>query len=105
MQSSFFPEEPKPSWDPNQLEFKFFWPLTEQIELGLDYTGCESPRYYYSDSSIPLLYGTAIGTTFTTPVTWSNTLSIDADTITFGNMKMTWYRKILFKLMGFKWKK
>ena len=23
-----------------QLEFKFFWPLTEQIPLDLDYTGC-----------------------------------------------------------------
>jgi len=27
-----------------QLEIKFFWPLTEQIPLDLDYTGCESSK-------------------------------------------------------------
>jgi hypothetical protein len=26
----------------NQLEFKFFWPLTEQIPLDLDYTNCDT---------------------------------------------------------------
>ena len=103
MDSGFFPEQPKSNWDPNQLEFKFFWPLTEQIDLDLDYTGCESPRYYYSDSSLPSLYGTATGITFTTQPTWSSTLSINAETVTFNQMKMPWYRKVLFKLMGFKW--
>lgn len=29
----------------HQLEIKFFWPLTEQIPLDLDYTPC----YEYSD--------------------------------------------------------
>lgn len=28
-----------------QLEIEFFWPLTEQIELDLDYTGCVPISY------------------------------------------------------------
>lgn len=28
-----------------QLEIEFFWPLTEQIPLDLDYTGCMSRTY------------------------------------------------------------
>jgi len=27
-----------------QLEIKFFWPLTEQIPLDLDYADCEAPK-------------------------------------------------------------
>lgn len=27
---------------PKQQEIKFFWPLTEQIDLGLDYSGCDT---------------------------------------------------------------
>jgi len=59
-----------------QLEFKFFWPLTEQIPLDLDYSSC-SHR-----------------TTFTI---------LDAGNITIKSIEMPWYRKFLFKLIGFKY--
>ena len=29
----------------NQLEIQFFWPLTEQIPLELDYANCEKPKF------------------------------------------------------------
>ena len=31
-----------------QLEIQFFWPLTEQIPLDLDYTECNQPKYYFT---------------------------------------------------------
>jgi hypothetical protein len=31
-----------------QLEIEFFWPLTEQIPLDLDYTECDKPKLYYT---------------------------------------------------------
>ena len=87
-----------------QTEMRFFWPLTEQIPLELDFTGCERPKYEYTTH----LYGTMIDTSCV-PYVWGTTqptasIEVNSDTITFGNLKMTWYRKILFKLMGFKWK-
>ena len=30
----------------NQLEIKFFWPLTEQIPLEMDYTNCEKQKVW-----------------------------------------------------------
>jgi hypothetical protein len=35
-----------------QLEIEFFWPLTEQIPLDLDYTDCNKPQLW---STIPLV--------------------------------------------------
>jgi hypothetical protein len=99
-----FYSKPKVEWNPNQLEFKFFWPLTEQISLELNYEGCATQNpYVYSTNS---LVGEGAGLCFvgSTP-TWTSSLHIDSDTITFNNLKMPWYRKALFKLMGFKWKK
>ena len=28
-----------------QLQIEFFWPLTEQVPLDLDYTDCVKPQY------------------------------------------------------------
>lgn len=43
----------------NQLEFKFFWPLTEQIDLDLDYKRCneyeeEKRKKWLSASTLTL---------------------------------------------------
>lgn len=105
MDNGFFPKQPKPNWDPRQLEIEYFWPLTEQISLDLDYEGCatKNPYVYGSDIGLSIVGGTGTTITYGTP-TWSSALSIEADTITFGNLKMPWYRKLMFKLMGFKWK-
>ena len=29
-----------------QQEIQFFWPLTEQVPLDLDYTACSRPKFY-----------------------------------------------------------
>ena len=87
-----------------QIEIQFFWPLTEQIPLDLDFTDCPSPYYYLKAEGQPLSGPFTTGMTFVQPPqTWS-TLSIDAETIQFSKLPMPWYRKIFFKLLGFKWK-
>ena len=86
-----------------QLEIKFFWPLTEQIPLDLDYTGCEAPKL-----SVPNLYSNYairnindITTTFV-----ANNLSIDVDTTVIKTKdEPPFYRKMLYKMMGIKWEK
>jgi hypothetical protein len=91
-----------------QLSFKFFWPLTEQIPLELDYT--ESVKYS-NLLTYPLLndgtttgfsIGPAIG--FNTP-TWTTSVNVDTNgfTITSKN-KPPLYRRVLFKLLGINWK-
>jgi hypothetical protein len=94
-----------------QLEIQYFFPLTEQIPLGLDYTGCEKPKL-----SIPFSGVTA--TTFATP-TWSTniapTLSVKPQNsvgqLNIGGISVglekepKWYQKVMYKLLGFNWKK
>ena len=90
-----------------QSEIEFFWPLTEQIQLDLDYTNCEKPSPTYT--SLPIGAGTMTYDTFNsngyTTITASS-LSIDVETTTF---KLTeeppWYRKLLYKLLNIQWEK
>ena len=90
-----------------QLSFKFFWPLTEQIPLELDYT--ESVKYSNNLLTYPLLnagtgfsIGTAIG--FNTP-TWTTSVNVDANSFTITSKKIPpLYRRLLFKLLGINWK-
>jgi hypothetical protein len=56
-----------------QQEIQFFWPLTEQIKLDLDFTECDKPKLY---TTIPISSG---GTCLTllssnSDVTWSTRL-------------------------------
>jgi hypothetical protein len=85
----------------SQLEIEYFWPLTEQISLDLDFSKCSPYQYHMWTPSIAGLGKSIINSN----TTWSSSLHIDGETITFNNLKMPWYRKTLFKLMGFKWKK
>lgn len=48
-----------------QLEIQYFFPLTEQIPLDLDYTDCETPKLW---TTMPLVGGTGL-TTWSTPQT------------------------------------
>lgn len=91
-----------------QQEFKFFFPLTEQIPLDLDYTDCERPKLTLS--SVSMNAGT--GLTFTTAGnTWSTVsisgsqLNLDVEEIEF-KLKETpsLMRRIMYKVMGLKWK-
>jgi len=60
-----------------QLEIQYFFPLTEQINLDLDFTECDKPKLYYTiansgTSGQVLTAGT--GLTFAQP-TWKTVIS------------------------------
>lgn len=94
--------------DYRQTEIEFFFPLTEQIPLGLDYTGCEKPKL------------TAINpVTFSVSnATWSTniapTLSVQPQNsvgqLNIGGISVglekepKWHQKVLYRLLGFNWK-
>jgi hypothetical protein len=93
-----------------QTEIEFFWPLTEQIPLGLDYNGCEVQKLTYKlDNTFTLNYPTW-GTTNIAP-----TLSVKPQNsvgqLNIGGISVglenepKWYTKVLYKLLGFDWKK
>jgi hypothetical protein len=104
-------------WNPYQQQesIQFFWPLTEQIPLELDYTECVK---YSNLLTYPLNDGTAIytmplwgaiGTNSITPqltITPSNpigTLSIGGINIGL-EKKPNLLQRLLHKLLGFDWK-
>ena len=88
-----------------QLEIQYFWPLTEQIPLGLNYEGCEKPKLTI-DSVIDS------GQTFTISNGWNTgTVSItaahmqlDVDTMAIKlKEKPGLCRRTILKCLGLKW--
>jgi hypothetical protein len=81
-----------------QQEISFFWPLTEQIPLELDYAPCEPPKLSYTN-------GDTTGFAFYPTGTWAGvgTITLKATELTIETPHMPWYRKLAFKLLGFKW--
>jgi len=88
-----------------QLQIEYFFPLTEQIPLNLDYTECDKPKLY---TTLPLNLG-GTGTAWTTisnnlgnP---SFTINVDAMPITIiSKKKPNFILKFMYKSMGMKWK-
>lgn len=82
-----------------QLEFKFFWPLTEQIPLDLDYTGCDTKIIMAPSSYGSVSFINAVDTDIrnTTIVFDTNQIVIRTDN------KLGPIRRLMYKLMGFKW--
>jgi len=85
-----------------QLSIDFFWPLTEQIPLALDYTDCAKPQ-----SIVPSVnsgqFVIANGGTWTTTLVASN-LSLDVDTTTIKmKEKPGLCRRTILKCLGLKW--
>ena len=85
-----------------QLEIKYFWSLTEQIPLDLDYTDCSKvytvplPGIGGGGGVLPI---GASGTGGTWAV--STTLNIEPNRMTVSLDKpVPWYRKVLFNLLG-----
>ena len=99
-----------------QLEIQYFWPLTEQIPLDLDYTECNQPKYYVPSvpwGSIGPSLDAGTGYTFTNQLTnqqWNTTsisagkLQLDVDTTVIKvNDKPPLLRRGLYKLLGINW--
>ena len=91
----------------NQLEIKFFWPLTEQIELDLDFT--ESINFnlqkIFKENQQSIGNYVLGGTGGTTGATWATARNfhLELDHVTIGLDKpVPWYRKKLYKLLGMK---
>lgn len=83
----------------NQQEIQFFWPLTEQIPLDLDYAPCEPPK-------LEVRYDTGVAiATYPTTSCWGTVgaVHLKASELTIETPHMPWYRKLAYKLMGFKW--
>jgi hypothetical protein len=91
-----------------QLEIQYFFPLTEQIPLDLDYSTCESPKIWTTGS---LLVGNG-GTSWTT----TNTIQFRPDNDSVGYWKVgeglqmhnkkkpSWLHRQMTKIFfGWKW--
>ena len=95
-----------------QIEIDFFWPLTEQIPLDLDYTDCAKPQLSMPWNNAMLSdSGQVFSIGSTGNVGWSNSivasnLTIDVGTTVFKvEDKPPLYRRVLYKLMNIKWEK
>ena len=110
-------EDDRKYYDPNQLEFKFFFPLTEQIPLGLDYTDCEKPKLYVPHNSIGHTIGGTTGATWVTTSTDITTATLkvskpddivgyfEIGPLQVGREKEpNIMQKLIYKLLGFNWK-
>lgn len=100
-----------------QLEIDYFFPLTEQIPLDLDYTDCDKPTLYWTTgvSGNLFAHNGDIGS-----ATWStapNTISFKPEDDSVGywelgtgfyfynKKKPNWlHQKMVALLMGLKWK-
>jgi len=85
-----------------QQEIKFFWPLTEQIPLDLDYSVCQKPSLV-----IPAVQG-GTSITFHEPTTWvTSTFHGDVDTKKLSivlDKKPNFVVRWLYKLLKINWK-
>jgi len=103
--------------DSRQLEIEFFFPLTEQIPLDLDFTPSENDikeqRRKQLNTSYTIGNGGFDYVTAASPIN-STTLSVrpvnavgqlKIGSIDIGLEKAPkWYQKLIYKLLGFNWK-
>ena len=90
-----------------QLDIEYFWPLSEQIPLDLNYSDCEKPKHYYSH---PLSGTFLISSGEVSGITSSyfavNNLTVDVGTTVFKvDKKPNIVRRSLYKALGLKWEK
>ena len=92
-----------------QTEFKFFWPLTEQPELDLDYSECDRPKLTWpigSGTGVSPMYlmSNGNGNENTYVSVSASRLQIDTETTVFRTKeKPPFYRRWLLNLLGIKW--
>lgn len=92
-----------------QQSIEFFWPLTEQIPLDLDYADCAKPKLTIpTDGTNSITLSTTWATTINPQLTVTPINSVGELTIGGINVgldkKPTWLQSKLFKLLGFNWK-
>ena len=88
-----------------QLEIKFFWPLTEQIPLDLNYEECVKPKLSSSiDANGSNFIFTNSGTVGSFITASHLTLDIET-TVVKVKEEPGLCRKLLFKCLGLKWEK
>ena len=93
-----------------QLEIQYFFPLTEQIPLDLDYT--ESNAYadkkqqeMWSANTITISNGSTIGYSFVSAIEPSFTIDVDQVPITIVSKdKPNFVKRWIYKTLGMKWK-
>lgn len=87
-----------------QLDIEFFWPLTEQIPLDLNYTDCIKPQYTTATSGLYTF--TDSNKSWTTATIGAGNLVIDVASAVFKLAEEPpLYRKVLYKLMNIRWEK
>ena len=90
----------------NQDEIKFFWPLTEQMELDLEYA---PTHIHYKAKGIAGTYAMPIQGSifeFSEPPKWTTSINIDSNNIVIKSEKVPpLYRRVIFKLLGIHWEK
>lgn len=94
----------------HQQEIKFFWSLTEQIPLALDY----QPSYEYeAKKRVDLITGSvlisnSVGLTWAVvnrPIEPSFTIDVDQTPITITSKdKPNFFKRYIYKMLGMKWK-
>jgi hypothetical protein len=93
-----------------QLEIKYFFPLTEQMPLDLDYT--ETTAYeqkkrqeMWSANTITISNGGTIGYNFVSALEPSFTIDVDQVPITIVSKdKPNFVKRWIYKTLGMKWK-
>ena len=88
-----------------QLSIDYFWPLTEQIPLELDYTDCKKPQLTYPIDAIDNGEFTFnVNDAWNTINITTSRLQLDVDTTVIKtNTKPSLIRRGLYKLLGLKW--
>jgi len=90
-----------------QLEIKFFWPLTEQIPLDLDFTPSENYTIEKNKNLIITNGGVFTNNIMNTNITMVPNLTIDADstpiTVTSKD-KPNFIKRTVYKALGIKWR-
>lgn len=90
----------------SQLSFQFFWPLTEQIPLDLDYSECNKASISTtinatSINSFVLTSPSSLNTTIT-----ASNLVLDIETTTVVVKKEpTICQRVLYRCLGLSWEK
>jgi hypothetical protein len=95
----------------NQLEIQYFFPLTEQIPLDLEY----GPTHLYFRAqgiagvhSLPIrgsIHEFGSIHEYTSTPTWTTSINLDTSNIVITSKhKQPLYRRVLYKLLGINWK-